>query len=282
MIDPRTGYWAKTEDEESGLDSPPDAVKPVRIVPIVRDRKNALLLRLELPEHYEQKTIATIQHALTRGLAVTFQLEEGEVLAEPLPSRDSRRAILAYEATEGGAGVLNRLIEDPHALNLVARRALELMHFDEVESAIDSGDPTLLKERTDEACVRGCYRCLLSYFNQPDHEMIDRTSQEVRTLLVDLARGQMLPSAAPEGSETNCEWSEVFALQGVSEPDAKPLTLAGTSFPFAWRRHFVAAKIGAVPDAARSVGDDRGWILFELPREESGRLPTGLVAALRD
>ena len=67
---------------------------------------------------------------------MVFQLEEGEILGEPLPSRDNRRAVLAYEASEGGAGVLSRLIEDPDALNQVARQALELMHFDEVDAAI--------------------------------------------------------------------------------------------------------------------------------------------------
>ena len=38
--------------------------------------------------------MATLQHALARGLEVVFQLEEGEILTEPVPSRDSRRAIL--------------------------------------------------------------------------------------------------------------------------------------------------------------------------------------------
>ena len=80
---------------------------------------------------------------------MVFQLEEGEILGEALPSKDNRRAILAYEATEGGAGVLSRIIEDPHALNRVARRALELMHYDETESAIAAGDPNLLKETRD-------------------------------------------------------------------------------------------------------------------------------------
>ena len=44
-----------------------------------------------------------------RGIAVVFQLEEGEILGEPLPARDNRRAVLAYEAAEGGAGVLGLL-----------------------------------------------------------------------------------------------------------------------------------------------------------------------------
>ena len=86
-IDPRTGYWAKSEDESDKSDSPPDAVDPVRIVPIVRDRKNALLLRFQNPDKFEPETIATIQHALMRGLEVVYQIEEGEILGEPLPER---------------------------------------------------------------------------------------------------------------------------------------------------------------------------------------------------
>ena len=43
----------------------------------------------------------------------------------------------------------------------------------------------------DAHCVKGCYRCLLSYFNQPDHEQIDRTDGAVRRLLLRLARSQV-------------------------------------------------------------------------------------------
>ena len=89
-IDPRTGYWAKSEDEDPDVDVPPDVLRPVRIVPIVRDRKNALLFRFREPERYAPETIATVQHALMRGLEVAYQLEQGEVLAEiePVHYRD--------------------------------------------------------------------------------------------------------------------------------------------------------------------------------------------------
>ena len=180
-IDPQTGYWAKNPDEDPETQAP-DVARPVRIVPIVRDRKNALLLRFINPETLSPTIIATVQHALLRGIEVAFQLEEGEVLGEPLPHRNDRRAILIYEATEGGAGVLNRLIEDSGAMARVARTALTLMHFVNVDPAIASRDATALQDDPEAACVRGCYHCLLSYFNQPDHEQIDRTDAAARQI----------------------------------------------------------------------------------------------------
>jgi len=280
VVDPRTGYWAKTEDEDQETDAPPDIVKPVRVVPIVRDRKNALLLRFHNPETYDPTTITTVQHALMRGLEVVFQLEEGEVLGEPLPQRDDRRAILAYEATEGGAGVLNRMVEDPEALNGVARKALELMHFEHVAEAIAAGDPNLLRDREDEACVRGCYRCLLSYYNQPDHERIDRTSESVKALLIDLARGSVVPTARPSTPADAQDWTGLFDQAGMPAPDAEGVTMAGRSLPFAWRAHCVAAAVGAISAAALEAADAKGWMLFEL--HPGADLPADLIKTFKE
>ncbi len=66
-IDTRTGYWAKSGDEDPDVDVPPDITRPVRIVPIVQDRKNALLMRFHEPENLAESTIATVQHALMRA-----------------------------------------------------------------------------------------------------------------------------------------------------------------------------------------------------------------------
>ncbi|WP_244560695.1 DUF1998 domain-containing protein [Azospirillum oryzae] len=282
MIDPRTGYWTKTEDEEADVDLPPDAIRPVRIVPIVRDRKNALLLRFHAPESLEPETIATVQHALMRGIEVVFQLEEGEVLGEPLPQRDRRRAILAYEATEGGAGVLSRLVEDPEALNKVARTALGLMHFDRVDEAIAAGDPGLLEDREDEACVRGCYRCLLSYYNQPDHEMIDRASGEVKKLLIDLARGSVVLSRPPKRDGAEQGWEDSFAQAGLPAPDPTGVAMADTTLAFAWRSHFVAAATQEISAAAQATAESKGWTLFRLPASPGAGLPANMLALLKE
>ena len=256
--------------------------RPVRIVPIVRDRKNALLLRFNNPNGVAEETRVTLQHALIRGTAVEFQLEDGELLGEPLPSRQDRRAILAYEASEGGAGVLHRLIEEPGALNRVARRALDLMHFDGIDEAIEANNPDLLESREGEACVRGCYRCLLSYYNQPDHEMIDRASREVRQQLIDLARGAVFRAATSAATSTGDGWAATFAQHDLCAPDDRPLILADAAFSYVWRSHYIAAKTGPIPDVARAEADKQGWLVFELPTHPSGGLPDGLVDALRN
>jgi len=289
-IDPRTGYWQSMEGEEDDDPTPPDVVKPVRIVPIVRDRKNALHLRLsslfkddkkgEELKHQE-KVIATVQHALLRGIEVEFQLEEGEILGEPLPSRDERRALLAYEATEGGAGVLSQLIEKTDALRRVARTALSLMHFKGVDEAIAAGDPELLSDE-DDACVRGCYRCLLSYYNQPDHEKIDRTSHEAVQFLLDLARGALRRSTVHSATNDSDGWAGIFKSLALPVPDAGPLTLAGQMFPFVWREHRIAAAVEPFSDSVLAHAEDMGWTLFQLPSTpDADAVPEPMADALR-
>jgi hypothetical protein len=114
-----------------------------------------------------------------------YQLEEGEILVEPTPSRKDRRALLFYEAAEGGAGALSRLTEEKAAFRTVARKALEIMHYDpaSIEDAAIKG-PSALVSIADARCVAGCYRCLLSYFNQPDQENIDRRQEPALQLLL--------------------------------------------------------------------------------------------------
>ncbi|MCS6291164.1 MAG: DEAD/DEAH box helicase [Nitrospira sp.] len=280
-IDPRSGYWAKVEDEDPDVDPPPDVIVPVRIVPIVRDRKNALLFRFSDPSAYTPATITTLHHALLRGIEVVFQLEEGEILGEPLPARDNRRSILAYEATEGGAGVLNRLVEDPTAIRKVAKEALTLMHFDRVEEAVATGDASILADRTEEACVRGCYRCLLSYFNQPDHEMIDRSSLEAKQLLVDLARGELVMAASSPSTPDTGDWKVAFKHAGIPEPDIATLTFGEYTLHFVWRNHFVAASLTPVTPTVRENAETKGWTLFELPDNSAGGIPPAMIALLK-
>ena len=74
------------------------------------------------------------------------------------------------------------------------------MHFDNIDAAIAEAAADALTEAPDARCVAGCYRCLLSYYNQPDHELIDRTDREVKTILLRLARSRVAASV-PQSSK---------------------------------------------------------------------------------
>ena len=194
-IDPVQGWWKKFDEAEDD-DGDPRRVGSQRVVPAVEDHKNALLLSLQ-PPPADVSTFATVQHALIRGFEQVFELEEGELLGEPTPNRDHRRSLLFYEATEGGAGVLSEVSRRPGVLTEVARRALEVMHFaPSADIAQITAAEVLATDLERETCVAGCYRCLLSYYNQPDHELINRRREEAIAILLSLARAGASEDAA--------------------------------------------------------------------------------------
>ena len=278
-IDPATGRW--TGSPEEGDDDPtPEGPVKQRVVPIVQDTKNAALLRLSA-EALSEAAIATLQHALARGIGLVFQLEEGETLTEPVPSRDSRRAILAYEATEGGAGVLGRLTTEPQALADVARTALELMHYRNLDAAIAGADPELLETDPEAQCVKGCYRCLLSYYNQPDHELIDRTDDDVLRVLVRLARGNVASISSSTAAGGTRAWDEALTRWGLPSPDSEALIVDGAVLPLAWRTHLAAATFGPLGDDTRAALEALGFAVTMVPEEPGNTPPLELAAMLR-
>lgn len=238
MIDPKSGYWAGTTGVDDADEAAPTKVRQ-RITPVVEDRKNALLLRFppawlaEVGDDVEA-VVATVQHALARGVEAVFQLEEGEILVEPTPSRRDRKALLFYEAAEGGAGALSRLVDEPTAMSEVAQEALEIMHFDpnSIPAALASG-PDALIAVDGSRCVAGCYRCLLSYFNQPDHELIDRRRAPVLDFLLRLS--------CAEAKDPTASKTPPSDLEGCPAPDAAALVVDGYMLTLVWRSARVAA-----------------------------------------
>jgi len=251
MMDPVSGYWAKNGEEDEEV-ADPTASPRQWIVPSVQDRKNALLLQ-PIEAEFSQTTLTTLQHALLRGIEAEFQLEEGEILAEPMPQRDARTGFLFYEATEGGAGVLTRLVAEPECLAAVARSALEIMHFD-LANGLPASAVTLV-DQPGTACVAACYRCLMSYFNQPDHEQLDRRDEDARELLIRLARGNLNGLAAPvtrrrtessqlpPDSDIYTAWRNFARELELPPTDSEPLVIDGQAVVLMWRDHYVAAVI---------------------------------------
>jgi hypothetical protein len=291
-IDPVSGWWAKNDDED---DEPADPTVSPRqwIVPSVRDHKNALLLHPS-DSRLSQQALATIQHALLRGIEAEFQLEQGEILAEPMPARETRSGFLLYEAAEGGAGVLTRLVGEPSRLAEVAHKALAILHFDvEGESGLPA-DPDALADVEDSACVAACYRCLMSYYNQPDHELLDRRNAQARGFLLRLARAttsgldaaqapSVLPAAAGAPDTTDpalARWLALARSHDLPLPDKEPLALAPaggaddgeTPLPLVWRAHYVAAVLAEATTRRLDHLADRGFEVIAFPAAESDDL----------
>ncbi|OED38242.1 hypothetical protein AB833_20535 [Chromatiales bacterium (ex Bugula neritina AB1)] len=177
-----TGEWSKDEQApvEKNDDANTEERTVTRISPFVEDRRNVLIITPGSP--LEDEEITTLQYAIKRGIEQCFQLEESELIVEPLPNRDTRNAILFYEAAEGGAGVLTRLASDSTALAEVAKQALQICHYQ-----FDGNEWN--DEKQD--CADGCYRCLLSYYNQPEHELIKRRNEVVVDLLSNLTKASV-------------------------------------------------------------------------------------------
>jgi len=149
-------------DEDDDLEGKAEDVnRRAMVVPYVEDRRNVCVLRWA--DSISDTAALTLQYAVERGIEAEFQLEDSELSSERLPDDHHRGRTLYVEAAEGGAGVLRRLYHEPEALARAARTALEILHV----------DPDTGLEK-DDACVRGCYRCVLSYGNQLFHDAIDR------------------------------------------------------------------------------------------------------------
>jgi len=163
----------------------------------VQDTQNLLRLRLLEPSLREDRTFeASLQYALKRGLEQAFQLEESELVVEALGEGEGR-ALVFYEASEGGAGVLRRLVEEPEALSLVAQEALRLLHFDP-----ETG------EDLSEDGHRACYECLLSFSNQLEAHLLDRyLVQEFLQALVD---SQVEIRHGPHSRDEHYRWLQTY------------------------------------------------------------------------
>ncbi len=242
-INPLTGQWSKEEpdgEEDENGEAKENKVASQRIVPFVEDRRNILIVTP--PENtMEKEAMATAQAALKRGIEQTFQIESAELIVEALPSPGDRRSLLLYEAAEGGAGVLSRLASDPSQLAQVARAALSLMHYEVTDGPVSS---SVLKDMAGaEAgsgaipCEAGCYQCLLSYFNQPDHAIINRRNAEAVSFLAALANATVQPlqrvkSSSVQDCDNNVttpldQWLATLSSQGLRQPDKVKVPVNG-------------------------------------------------------
>ena len=140
------------------------------------------------------------------------------------------------------------------------------MHYDlaSLDAAAISGPSARSNRPANARCVAGCYRCLLSYFNQPDHELIDRRQDPALAFLIRLA------FAATRGVDGAGEPHP--DLGGCPPPDAAPLVVDGHSIELIWRSaRIAAAEEGSVPPGLNDNLAARGIELILLPSAGTAR-----------
>ena len=278
LLDMEKGYWASKKQAEEEDPADPMGPKVERVIPYVEDTKNCLIF--EPVAQLDQTQMASLQAALKNAIQVAYQLEDSELAAEPLPDRAERRSILFYEASEGGAGVLKQLMEDPGAFAEVARAALEICHFD-TATGRDLGKAP----RAKELCEAACYDCLMNYSNQLDHELLDRKT--IQPLLLTYAQavvshGPVSVSRAEHlerlknlaESDLEMKWLDFLEMHNLHLPThaQKAFSVCSTRPDFYYEQDFAAIYIDgphhAYPERhqrdveARTCMEDQGYTVI--------------------
>jgi len=279
VLDIERGRWGARPGDP---DAEPLSGRQRVVVPFVEDRRNILLVD-PIGVERDPAVLASLEQALKVAVQTAYDLEDTELAVVSVPDRIDRRQILLYEASEGGAGVLRQLVEEPGALPAVARLALERLHYDPDTLADRRRAP-----RAREDCEAACYDCLLAYTNQPDHQLVDRTL--VRDYLAALAGAEVefSPTERPRAEHLEAlgrlcqsglerEWLALVADRGQRLPNRAQALIeaAGTRPDFLYEDARCAVYVDGAPHqyperAARDLEVDErlfalGWSVVRFP-----------------
>ena len=234
LVDTDTGELVSESD--LGGEQPPRDRRSIRRVKLcVQDTQNLLRLRIHEPSLREDPVFETsLMYALERAIEQVFQLEDSELVVEAVGEGEGR-ALVFYEASEGGAGVLRRLVEEPDALAEVAKEALRLLHFDP-----ETGDDTAEEDH------RACYECLLSFSNQLAAHLLNR--HRVRDFLQELTKCEVEAEYGRRSRQEHYFWLRGYtdSRSGLEREFLDVLFRKGYHLPDEAQRPI--PEVGCIPD----------------------------------
>jgi very-short-patch-repair endonuclease len=276
VIDVTSGRWRSGGETDESEETQRRVTLLAGLKPYVTDTRNLLLLRPLSDQPIDEVFLKSLAYALRRAIQIEYQVEEQETAVE-LIGQDENLSLLFWEAAEGGIGVWERLVAAPSEFHQIARRALQLLHFD---SSTGFADPAWEKR-----CTAACYDCLLSYSNQPDHRHLNRYT--VRDFLLRLSSAKVLPTTKTASYE-----AEYDRLIGLLDP-ASTFEQAFLDYLFANRlrlpdhaQHTPAQTIAVQPDFYYERNGIPGVCVFldgpHHAKQKTSQRDSELREALRD
>ena len=206
--------WLTSEDQiENHIDEDdPDCYANASEEAIKRDIElfsegshDTVTLTTPLPMDVEpdqaEEFYRTLKESIYQGILVAFDLDEEEIdtFVKPATGEHGQVTIVIYETSEGGAGALHSLMDGARFRQAI-REAQVVLH----------GSPD------DDGCERACYECLMSFYNQREHEFFDR--ELVQTWLDSMESGT-LTEVAGEGDEGSNFMELLNACESSFEED---------------------------------------------------------------
>mgnify|MGYP003812592195 CR=1 FL=1 len=149
-----TGNWrTHMPNEDDGIQDP-EKYKLVRL--ITTNTADSLYIEPIQVLGLEPEGVITLQYALKRAIEKEYQVETNELGVVNIGDPENPN-ILLYESAEGSLGILSQVVEDVEAFPRIIKSAIEICRY---------GDQHYKAPAS--------YDDLLSYYNQPHHQIIDR------------------------------------------------------------------------------------------------------------
>lgn len=168
-IGKKSGFFkTKKQVEKNNPEDP-----PVNVMLYTYDTSDILYIQPIENLKLTEEGVITMQYALEKAVEQYYNIEPIEIDAKMMGQNENKN-ILLYEASEGSIGVLKDISRHPAKLREIFKLAYEICGFD-IDSKTDK-----FPERP-----KANYEDLLSYYNQPDHDNINRHSiKEALELLI--------------------------------------------------------------------------------------------------
>ncbi len=148
-----SGIW---KNKIENIEDNPNA-QPSRLVKLfTTDTADALYIEPMKALALDSAGVTTLQHALRRAIETVFQVEPNEIGSQCAGLSEAPN-ILLFEASEGSLGILSQMVSDPKEFHKVVNEMWRILRYD---------DPAYKDKAS--------YDDLLSYYNQRDHQILDR------------------------------------------------------------------------------------------------------------